>query len=237
MKMILTLIYSDLRQIFRDKTLIMFLTTPLFLILFIRFYVPYLTLQFPFVANYHTPIMMFGGVQTAIMFGFITAFIILDEKDENVLQVIRVLPISTFYFIVYRLTFATCFSALAAFLMIHFGGIAYPGFINSLLLSLQYGLAAPFIILIIATFANNKIEGMAFFKGVDLILLLPILFFYFSGAFRYVFVIIPIFWTYILYAESMVSGKVWLYFMTGLGVYSVVLFLLFYLFQKRVFNR
>lgn len=237
MKMILTLMYSDLRQIFRDKTLIMFLLTPFFLILFIRFFVPYLTLRFPFVADYHASIMMFGGVQTAIMFGFITSFIMLDEKDENVLQVIRVLPISTFYFIVYRLAFATVFSTLAAFLMIHFGGIAYPGFINSLLLSLHYGLAAPFIILIIATFASNKIEGMAFFKGVDLILLLPMLFFYFSGVFRFIFVVIPIFWTYALYSESMVSGKVWLYFLVGIGMYLGAIFLLFSQFQKRVFNR
>lgn len=190
---IITLVNSDLRQIFRDKTLTVFLFTPILLILFVRLFVPYITTQYPIMGDYHPMIMMFAGIQTAIMFGFIISFIILDEKDENVLQVIRVLPISPFYFIVYRLLFATSFSTFGAFLMINLSGIAYPGLLNSFLLSIQYGLTAPFITLIIATFAKNKIEGMAFFKGVDLVLLLPILSFFISGSFKYVFSIIPAF--------------------------------------------
>ncbi|WP_276980074.1 hypothetical protein, partial [Flavobacterium filum] len=191
MKKIITLINSDLRQIFRDKTLTVFLFAPLILIVFVRLFVPYMTEHYPVIHEYHPMIMMFAGIQTAIMFGFIISFIILDEKDENVLQVIRVLPISPFYFILYRLLFATTFSTLGSFLMINLSGIAYPGLANSILLSIQYGLTAPFITLIIATFARNKVEGMAFFKGVDLILLLPMLSFFVAGNIRYIFSIIP----------------------------------------------
>ena len=162
MKKILSLIHSDIRQIFRDKTLTFFLVAPMLLIVFVRFFVPFIAKQYPMVQQYHPMLMMFASIQTAIMFGFIVSFIILDEKDENVLQVIRVLPISPFYFILYRLLFATTFSTLGAFLMINLSGIAYPGFTNSILLSIQYGLTAPFITLIISTFAKDKIEGMAF---------------------------------------------------------------------------
>lgn len=237
MKKIVTLINSDLRQIFRDKTLTVFLFAPLILIVFVRLFVPFITEQYPIIQDYHPMIMMFAGIQTAIMFGFIISFIILDEKDENVLQVIRVLPISPFYFILYRLLFATTFSTLGAFLMINLSGIAYPGLTNSILLSVQYGLTAPFITLIIATFAKNKVEGMAFFKGVDLILLLPMLSFFVAGNIKYIFSIIPAFWTYNLFNASITNGDTTYFFIIGLTIYGFVISVLFMQFKKRIFDR
>ncbi len=237
MSQLQTLIVGDIKQIFRDRTLSTFMFIPVFLILFIRLFVPYLSQAYPMVADYHSYIMMFGGMQTAIMFGFITSFIILDEKDENVLQVIRVLPISPLYFMFYRLSFATLFSAAGAFILIQTAGIAYPGLLNSILLSLQYGLIAPLITLIIATFANNKIEGMAFFKGIDLGLLLPVLAFFVPGIWSYLFAIIPTYWTYTLYEQSLRGSFHIGYFLLGLGVYALMISALFMQFRKRVFDR
>lgn len=237
MNQLQTLIAGDIKQILRDRTLSSFMFVPVMVILLIRLFVPYLTQIYPIVADYHLYIMMFGGMQTAIMFGFITSFIILEEKDENVLQVIRVLPISPLYFMVYRLSFATLFSAVGAFVMFQTSGIAYPGLGASILLSLQYGLIAPLISLIIATYADNKIEGMAFFKGVDLALLLPVLSFFVPGLWSFLFGIIPTYWTYTLYAHSLSDGLSWGYFLAGLAVYAVVIVALFVQFRKRVFDR
>jgi fluoroquinolone transport system permease protein len=237
MKKLITLIYTDLKLIFRDHTLVFFMLMPVLLILLVRYFVPYHTIQFPVVAEYHTLIMASGSLQTAIMFGFITSFIILDEKDENVLQVIKVLPISSLYFITYRLTFAGIFSAIGAFLMINLGGIAHPGFFNSIVLSIQYGLAAPLITLIIATYANNKVEGMALFKGVDLVLILPLLSFFIVGNLKYLLAIIPVFWTYNFYQQTMAGESTWWIFICGIIVYAIVLTVLFQQFKTRVFNR
>lgn len=236
MKNILRLAVNDFKHVFRDRMLLIFLFAPVFLICFVRFFVPYITNIYPIVGEYHSLIMMFGGIQTSIMFGFITAFIILEEKDENVLQVIRVLPISSEYFIIYRLLFATFFSSIAAFLMIQFGNLAYPGLLNSILLSLHYGLAAPFITLVIATYAKNKVEGLAFFKGLDLIILVPILGFFLSGSWKYVFSIIPMFWTYELYGSALKAQNVLLIFFAGLTCYVAFFIFLTNQFRKRVFN-
>lgn len=237
MKKILTLIQSDLRQIFRDPMLAFFLFAPLLLTLFVRLMVPAAIASYPVLATYQHHIMMGAGIQTAIMFGFITSFIMLDEKDENVLQVIRVLPISPLYFIVYRLAFATVFSAIGALLVIYGSGIAFPGHLNSLLLAIQYGLTSPFITLIIATFAHNKVEGMAYFKAVDLVLLLPILSFFIPGAARYVFALVPSYWTYSLYEASISAGPTLVFFAVGTLVYAVAMAWLFSQFRARVFDR
>lgn len=233
---ILNLVINDFRHVFRDRMLLIFLSAPVLLICFVRFFVPYLTEMFPVVSDYHLYIMMFGCIQTSIMFGFITSFIILEEKDENVLQAIRVLPISATYFIVYRLVFATVFSSLSAFLMLQLGNIAYPGFVNSVLLSVHYGLAAPFIALIIATYAKNKVEGLAFFKGVDILILIPITAFFINGSLKYAFSIVPMFWTYEFYAQSVNGNSGVLEFCAGLVCYGLGFIFLVRQFSKRVFD-
>lgn len=237
MKKLTTLLSSDFRQIARDPTLSFFLVAPLLLIIFVRLFVPYITSIFPIIEAYHPVIIMFAAIQSAIMFGFIISFVILDEKDENVLQVIRVLPISPYFFLLYRLLFATVFSALGAFLMLTFCGIAYPGWVPSILLSIQYGLTAPLITLIVATFANNKVEGMAYFKGVDLVLLLPLLSFFVGDTTQYIFSIIPAFWTYQLLNASIAHGDTIYFFVVGLLFYMVAIGVLYVQFKKRVFDR
>ncbi len=236
MKKIITLITNDLRQILRDPTLSFFMIMPFLLLIFIRLFVPYITELYPQVADYHTPIMMLGAMQTAIMFGFVQGFIILDEKDEQVLQAIRILPISPYYFWVYRLFFAYIFSVFGAVLLINFSTVAYPGFLASLLLSLQYGLNAPIITLILATYAQNKVEGMAYFKGIDLLLVLPILAFVLSGFWTYFLAIVPAFWTYSFYAEQMSGQSGWYYLSFGTLLYVAAIYFLLVQFQKRVWG-
>ncbi|MEL6843008.1 MAG: hypothetical protein AAFP02_07315, partial [Bacteroidota bacterium] len=146
-------------------------------------------------------------------------------------------PISPLYFMVYRLSFAYVFSALGALAMLSLGGLAFPGWTASILLALQYGMVAPLITLILATFANNKIEGMAFFKGVDLALLLPVASFFLPGFWGYLFALVPTFWTFRFYEQSLASGGAYGFYLLGLGVYLGVIILLFQQFRRRVFDR
>ncbi len=237
MNQLWTLVQGDFRQILRDQTLSTFLLIPVLLVVLVRIFIPLLTEQFPEIAPLHPYIMMGAAIQTATMFGFITSFIFLEEKDENVLQVIRILPIAPFYFVVYRLFFATIISFTGALLMILYSGIAYPGLMEGVLISIQYGLTAPFIILIVATFAKNKVEGMAYFKGVNLILMLPLLSFFFPVFWKYLFSIIPTFWTFSLYESSFKAGFTGWSFFGGLLIYLFYIALLFFQFRKRVFGR
>ncbi|MEM1324342.1 MAG: hypothetical protein AAGI23_00230 [Bacteroidota bacterium] len=238
MSQFIALAQGDFRQIFRDRTLLIFLFVPFILLAVVRSLVPYLTAQYPIVENYHVLVMMLVGVQTSVIFGFIVAFLILEEKDEQVLQVIRVLPISPSYFILYRVLFATIFSTVSAYIVIRFSGIAFPGEVNTALLAIQYGLVAPFIALLVATFAANKVEGMAFFKGVNLFLLLPIVTFFIKGIWQYAFAVIPTFWTYSFYEKSVEAAApnvVW--YLSGLVVYALAIVLVFLRFKGKVFDR
>jgi hypothetical protein len=203
----------------------------------VRALVPQLTVDYPMIADYHVLVMMLVGVQTSVIFGFIVAFLILEEKDEQILQVIRVLPISPSYFVLYRVLFALLFSTLSAFIVIRFSGIAFPGEFSTILLSIQYGLVAPFIALLVATFAANKVEGMAFFKGINLFLLLPIVTFFIKGIWQYAFAVIPTYWTYSFYQKSMGATIDWSWYIIGLLVYAIAIGLVFFRFKRAVFER
>jgi hypothetical protein len=95
------------------------------------------------------------------------------------------------------------------------------------------------MVLFVGTFAQNKIEGMALFKGVDLLLLLPIVSFFVPSVWAYLFALMPMYFTFHWY-ESLHSGaqiSVWLpYALGGALVFGAYLFGLYRLFRRRVYN-
>lgn len=237
MKKLVKLVESDLKLIFRDKTLLSFLLLPIILVIVFKFLTPILVDKVPTLEEYRALIAMFASIQTAIMFGFITSFLILDEKDENVMQVIRVLPISTSYFILYRLLFATVFSSIAAYAMITLSGIAHPGNMEAILLAILYGLTAPTISLVIATYAKNKVEGMAYFKGIDLLLMLPLASFFVGSGISLLFSIVPSYWTFMLYESSYNGQPSFKFFIIGFLFFISLISILIVQFKKHVFGR
>lgn len=237
MKKLRTLVLADVQKIFRDPTLLFFLLIPFIITAALRFYILPLSEEYLIIKEYHQYIMMSAGIQTSIMFGFIIAFIVLEEKDEKVLEAIRVLPLSPSYFISYRLVFAAVVSFSGALFTISFSGLAYPGMLNSVFLAFLYSLAAPFISLFIATYAENKVEGMAYFKGIDLVLLIPIIGFVIGGFWSKVFVFVPTFWTFLLYQRSFLGEPILLTFIIGTVFYTVVIAFLVKSFSEKVFRR
>lgn len=234
---LLRLASNDLRLILRDGMLAFFLAMPLLLVLVVRFGVAALTAQFPIVAAYHGPIAMAAGLQTALLAGFVSSFLFLEEKDEQVLAVLRILPITTFRFVVYRLLFATLFAGLGSGIVLVGGGVAYPG--TALLpgLILLYGLTAPLITLIIATIAANKIEGMAYFKIVNLVLLLPLTYFFLPEWVGYAFSWIPTYWLFRLYERALEEGPTIGILGLALGVYLFWLAIFYRRFARGVMGR
>ena len=106
MNKFISLVINDFRMVVRDRAMLLFLSTPILLLLFVRYAVPQIVSKFDVVNQYVDLVVMFGALQTAIMYGFLTAFAFLNEKDEKVMGVIRILPISSSYFIAYRVLLA-----------------------------------------------------------------------------------------------------------------------------------
>ena len=121
-------------------------------------------------------------MQITLGVGFVCGSMFLDEKDQHLLSVIRTLPLSVNFFLGYRLTFNVLHTFGFALLMISTSGLmsVSPG--EMLLFALLYAFPAPVIMLVMSNFASNKVEGLAIFKGVNFLYLLPLAAFFMEGS-------------------------------------------------------
>ncbi len=100
---------------------------------------------------------------------------------------------------------------------------------------LQYALLAPLLALLVATFAQNKVEGLAQFKLYNFMLNLPALIYFLPNSFLHALAVIPTYWTFRSVEALHGGGDFWFFFGGGTLVYGGALVGLVWLFEKRVF--
>ncbi|HSK70876.1 MAG TPA: hypothetical protein VK892_04210, partial [Pyrinomonadaceae bacterium] len=136
-----------------------------------------------------------------------------------------ILPVSKFWFVVFRLIppfFLATLVTLVLLLFEPFYGL--PVFAN-LVYSALAGMVAPLMILFIAVVAKNKIEAMTWQKLFNIPLFLPVLAFFVPGSFSFVFAIFPTFWAYQGFNSLIEGGNFWLYMLMGFA-HSILLLVL-----------
>ncbi len=230
------LIYSrnDMKLIFRDPILFVMLFVPIIIILLLRFGLPAITAVFPDLGPYHALILGMFCLVTGMFPAFIYSFIMLDEKDQEVLAVIRVLPISSMDFILFRLLFITVFSYFFIVLIIAFTGILDWSIFKILVVSLPVCLIAPVSSLFIAGFARNKIEGATWLKGLNFIMFLPILSYFVQGSYEYFLGVLPVYWIFKLFDSGFSSLSFCLVYTIAILYLFLFLLLGIRIFKKRV---
>lgn len=111
---VLRLAINDFKNIIRDKFLVYAaIAMPLMVIVISRIILhwiaPTLKNTIPLAGNYAMIFMLFVTM-IPLVYGFIVAFLILDERDEHLLTVLRVMPISRNSYLIYRMLFLSLFS-------------------------------------------------------------------------------------------------------------------------------
>ena len=160
---------SDIRNLVRDQLLLSSLALPIAVALLLRIAVPALgtslsqrvgfdlTTYYPLVAG------AYGLVAPAVV-GFVCGFMWLDERDDRVLDALRVTPVSLTSLLIYRLA-----SAMVIGYLMTLAGYGLLGFIRLPLWSLIVSAAlaawtAPVLAMFLAAFAADKVAGFALAK-------------------------------------------------------------------------
>lgn len=227
---------NDFRLVFRENTLKIFLFLPLLNLLVIRYALPHVVKIFEALQNYIAIILMLATMQGSIAFGFIYSMVLVNEKDTNVAKVYGILPISKFWFVVFRLIPPFLLAIISTFLLL----LAEPFYglfvLSNLLYSTLAGFIAPLMILFIAIIAKNKIEAMTWQKLFNLPLFLPILAFFAPASLSFIFAIFPTFWAYQVF-NCLINGKnFWIYLLIGFSHSMLLLLLMIKRFIKNHFN-
>lgn len=105
-----------------------------------------------------------GLWQAALMPGTVFAFLLLDEKEEHTLSAMRVTPVPAAQYLAYRAAVPTVLAVLFACALVPLIGYAPVHPLQLLALALAGCLTAPIVTLLIATFAQDKVQGFAFNK-------------------------------------------------------------------------
>ncbi len=208
------LLKYELKNIMRDSMTKVLLVYPVFILIVTSYVLPIVLDRF----GGDTPETIVASLVMIIIFAsiapFITAamlgFSILDNRDDNTLDTIRVTPMSLKGYVVFKSIYAYVLSVNASFLIMfgtkHLSGDGYTimgvnlfdNFTagNLFIYALVSGLFTPAFALLLSALAKNKIEGFAFMKGTGMIVIVPALAVIetMQDAKQYILGIVPIFW-------------------------------------------
>jgi len=238
---VVRLALNDFKNIIRDKLLIsLAILYPVILVMFsqilVQFIAPNLKGSIPLAGNFTMFFFLFVTI-IPILYGFIASFLILDEKDEHLLTVLRVMPISRNTYLVYRMLFLTFFSFIVLLIFPLLSGLIENTqftYVHYIPIAVFFSLLTPFSAMLVSSFATNKVQAFAIFKISATIYMLPLFTFLISDNLKYVFSLAPNFWGFIALKEVLTNGSNdYLHLSIGF-VYTILLIIgLFYIFNKK----
>ncbi|MFA7566091.1 MAG: hypothetical protein WCY01_03635 [Alkalispirochaeta sp.] len=200
MNRLVSLLVNDGKNAIRDDILPVVACIPVFLVLLIRFGEPQLQAVLPAsidLSVHHPAVIAVLTCMTPMMFGWVIGFMLLEEREEHVLSAIAITPLTKRGYLLYRITLVTVVSIVLTAVLIPLSGLSGISGLTMpryLIISVMAALEAPFFALILATLAGNRVEGLAVAKLLGIIVIPPILPFYFDSPAVYLSGIIPSYW-------------------------------------------
>lgn len=210
---ILTIVKSDLKIILRDASLRVIIFVPLLFAVLLRLAPPFYENYFPALIEYRPHILAFFCIITSALMGFILSFILLDERDQNLFPVFRILPFSFKYFLLIRGLLIMFIGFISSILLILSTSFIGHSFTKLLLLSFSCSMVGPSSTFIITSVARNKIEGVTLFKLFNMLLFLPIVGLFVKIPFTYFFGLIPYYWIYNGFLNNTALPDIWVLFL------------------------
>jgi fluoroquinolone transport system permease protein len=240
MNKVLTLIKGDLKNIYRDSIQLLFICVPVIIGLALRLITPIakrLVMEFfNFDISPHFMFIMSLMIQlTPMMLGAVTGFLMLDERDNHILEYIQVTPFSKKGYVAYRIAIPTIVSFFYVFLSLYLIGLA-PFYLPTVIpIAFMVSLQAPMATLFLPAFAKNKVEGIALFKLFSIILIAPIGGYLFDSVYQYFLGIVPNFWVVKAFLMHQTPDILfWLFVVIGIIVHCIWIAVLAFFFLKRV---
>lgn len=234
--MITSIIKSELSNIRHDPMYIFFAIYPIILGVLGHYLVDYISTSYP-LSPWGNILAMFFIIMTGFIFGAITAFTLLDDKDDKVLWSLKVTPIDVKHYVYIKLAISFVFGIIATYAVVYGTGfLAGSSFGIITLIVLISAIQGPGIALIVNSFSENKVEGFVIMKLSGLILMLPVVAFFVTGWIQNLLGIAPGYWAARIIELELIpseEGSAIITFLAG-SIYNMVfLYLLMKLYVKK----
>jgi fluoroquinolone transport system permease protein len=239
MKKYHTLFISDLRHAGLDPVLMVGIFAPLVLLFVSRFGFPmiadWLTNGYAFdLYEYRSFTAIFLVITFPILIGMMTGLLMLDERDENVISYYAVTPLMRRGYMVYRLALPSGLCTLLSSLYLIASGLSSIQ-LEHIYILLLLAIEAPCFALFLASFAANKVEGLALSKIGGLFIAGPIIAYFVPSPWQIIGAWIPTYWPAKLFfgIEAASGFSVIVYFLVGLIFHLSLLSIMVRIFLKR----
>lgn len=239
----LKLILFEVKNIMRDKLMVMFVLYP-----FIIGVVARLIMNDPSMdAQAVDLLVIISLIISGFIFGALAGFSLLDDRDDHVFTSISISPMPLKAYITIKLGFITVLSIISSYLVVVVAGITSIEWPYVLLVALLSSLQVPLHGLLINSFASNKVEGFVVMKASGFLLIFPIAAFFFVNEVQWVFAIAPAFWPakaiQSILLKPLIDANVvnlglnyWGFLLAGLAVMLLYLSLTIRLFIRKVLS-
>lgn len=193
---------NDLRNLVRDRTVGALVVLPFVFLVLLRVGLPPLEGFVPALAGYRPFALALFCIIAGMVPAFMLAFLMLDEKDQDLFAVFRVLPLPRGAMASYRLAMVAALGFASSLLLV--AGTGWAGRSPPALVALPAlcALGAAVSLLVAVTLAANKIEGLALFKGLFFLAALALPGAATAEPWSPLFAVLPFYWTYRAFAAA-----------------------------------
>lgn len=168
---------SDLKQLYREPMMVLLFTIPLFMAPLFRallsFGVPIALAYITFDISLYKPyILSLALLLVPGMLGIVMGFMLLDDKDGRIIELLSITPLGTSGYLFIRLSFVSFSSfiyVIYSYFVLQIFIITIPVFI---LLSIYLAVFSAIIGLIFINLATDKVKGLTYAKGLNLMIIL-----------------------------------------------------------------
>lgn len=229
----------DFKNVRRDSLLIWIPLMPLMLALLLRVAAPelavFLDARFAFDFTPYYPLLMSTFVVLApVTVGMIVGFLLLDERDDQVLTALLVTPMPLGSYLLYRISVPILLGCATTLIGYPLAALTPVAFFDLLVVALLGSLSAPLVALFLASCAPNKVAGFALLKLLNAINMLPVAAFFIDSRWQLLAGIVPAYWPLKVFWLAAAGQGYGPYLVTGLAVNLLALALLLRRFQTVV---
>lgn len=163
---------NDIKQILRDPIMAVLTVAPLLLImafkLMVLYLVPYIQPYTGFdVLPYLDYVLVFVVMMCGAMLGIVTGFMMIDDRDGKIAELMAVTPLGRSGYLINRLLFAAVLSFFYSILGYYVLNVDDLPIVAILFVSLLSSIYSIIIGLLIFTFADDKVKGLTFAKAIN----------------------------------------------------------------------
>jgi fluoroquinolone transport system permease protein len=223
----------DARNIRRDELLRWIILAPVAMALLVRWVIPLLLERVQEIVQmelmtYYEPIAAFMILLlTPYLAGIVIGFLLLDQRDDGTLTALQVTPLSLNGYLVYRLTMPMLVSIVMTMAAAPLSGVFHMSAGGLLLTAVCAAPFAPIFALLLASLAQNKVQGFAVTKVAGIILMPPLIAYFITAPWQIVLGVFPTYWPAMaLWSAQAGDPAFWFYWSVGLVYQTAVLVLL-----------